>query len=167
MLTLDRGRSQRLGDDRPDAHARVERGARILEDELHASAEEAQRALRGATDLLAREPDRPRCRPVERRHEPDESGLAAARLPHDAQPLSPGDREAHVVQRDDAPLAAAIDARQVLHLVQRRAHGVHPPSSTVGRRVPGSTRSRRAAATSPALTWKGGKIRVRSAFSAS
>ena len=51
---------------------------------------------------------------------------------------------------DDAPLAAAIDARQVLHLVQRRAHGVHPPSSTVGRRVPGSTRSRRAAATSPA-----------------
>ena len=34
---------QRLADDRADRHARVERGVRVLEDDLHVAAQRAQR----------------------------------------------------------------------------------------------------------------------------
>ena len=43
---------QRLADDRADRHARIERGERVLEDDLHVAAERAERSRRRAAVTL-------------------------------------------------------------------------------------------------------------------
>jgi hypothetical protein len=48
---------QRLADDRADRHARIERGVRVLEDDLHVARQRAQLVLAGPGDVLALEPD--------------------------------------------------------------------------------------------------------------
>ena len=85
---------QRLGHDRPHAHARVERLVRVLEDHLHAPPQRppfAPAGDRGAVEL-----ERPARRADQAEHRPRERRLPAARLAHHAEHLAgpPVERDA-------------------------------------------------------------------------
>ena len=100
----------RLADDVDDAHARVERGVRVLEDHLHG---EALGAPRGA--VVAPRSGRPFQKRSpgggleDARDDAPERRLAAARLAHQAHDLALADREVHV-RRAHAPSCSATFA---------------------------------------------------------
>jgi hypothetical protein len=97
----------RLADDVAHRHARVERGHRVLEDDLDARAHSLQRPGRERMDVLALEQDAPCRRPLQREDKPRQRRLARARLAHDAEAFAPLHREAHPVERADRRAARA------------------------------------------------------------
>ena len=102
----------RLADDLATGHARVERGVRILEDDVHATAEGPQLAPREVRDVLAVEPDRP----VRRLEQPVDAvadgRLAAARLADEAEHLARRKREGDAVDGVDDAAAAGHSPSQ-------------------------------------------------------
>ena len=104
---------QRFADDRADGHARVERGERVLEDDLHVAAQRAQRAAGERRDDRC---PRTRSRPG-RLDQPQDAAsggrFAAAGFADEAQRLARGDLEADAVDRvhalDGAREQAALD----------------------------------------------------------
>ncbi len=131
-----------LADDLADAHARVEAGVRVLEDDLDVAPGRLQLARVEVEERLALEADLA----VGRRDQPQddlaERRLAAAGLAHEAERLTFGDVEADPV--DGANRAELADAEQaaadvevldeVLDLEQRRLGGPTPRCDALGAR---------------------------------
>ena len=90
-----------LADEVAHGHPRVQRGDRVLEDDLHPAAHALELVPLEGEDVLAVEHDLARGR----RHEPEdgapEGGLAAARLADEAQGLAAPDLKRHVVDGVD------------------------------------------------------------------
>src|SRR5436853_6109436 len=86
-----------------DRHRRVERGVRILEDDLDPPPQLAKLPLRQAGDLASLELDASSCRAHEPEQRPAERRLAAARLADQAEDLAAPDVERDVVDRLDDP----------------------------------------------------------------
>jgi hypothetical protein len=129
--------AQRLADDAPDAVPRVERGERILEDDLHAPPQRAQLALTQVRDVLAVEHDPSAGRLVKPQQRPADGRLAATRLADEPERLAAADRQIDAVDRPQdlrllAAQAAADAAPQlVVHvqaaqLEQRLSHSRSP-----------------------------------------
>ena len=106
---------QRLADDRADRHARIERGVRILEDDLHVAAERAQRARPSAVTSAPLNQTSPELGSISRRMQ-----RPVVDLPQPDSPTSPSvsparDVEAHAVDGmhavDLAREAPALDRR--------------------------------------------------------
>ena len=143
---------QRLADDRADRHARVERGERVLEDDLHVAAERVQLLAAECDDVPALEPDLARGRLDQPQDAAAGGRLAAAGFADQAQRLAGGDVEAHAVDGVHAvELAreqAAADREvldQILDAQQRLGHCAHR-LRRARRRPCGPARSRAAAA---------------------
>ena len=88
---------ERLLDDLPRAHARVERGIRILEDDLHLAPRLAHTGAREREDVLAAKLHLARRRLDEPQHAAARRRLAAARFADQPERFALFDREAHVV----------------------------------------------------------------------
>jgi hypothetical protein len=65
-------------------HPRIERGERVLKNDLHVAAHRAKRLALEPADVHAVEPDITARRLDEAENGPAEGGLAAARFAHDA-----------------------------------------------------------------------------------
>ena len=76
VRVLDAGNHQRLGDDVADPAARIERGNRVLEDQLHAPAHQPQRIALHLREVLAVEPHPTRGRSAQLQY-----GAAERRFP--------------------------------------------------------------------------------------
>ena len=99
-VALDPERPQRLGDDPPDAHARIERRVRVLEHDAGLAAQPVQRAGAGARiDRAPVELDGARGRRVEGEEQADERRLARARLADDADRGARADVDVGVLER--------------------------------------------------------------------
>ena len=119
--------AQRLADDVARRHARIERGERVLEDDLHPPPVGAQLDLAEPRDVLAVERDAAGGRLDQPQHGAAHRRLAAARFADQAERLARRDREAHAVDREDvaggAPKQSLLDGKvllEVLHLQHRR-----------------------------------------------
>src|SRR5216117_2536332 len=119
-----------LADDRAHRHPPIERCVRVLKDDLHLFPERAQRALVERRHVLRSEPDLARRRLDEPENRAARRGLAAARLPDQAERLARQDLERHVVHgvhaRDLAREEAAADREVLLEVLdpeQRLWHG--------------------------------------------
>ena len=102
-------RLDRLGDDLPDRHARIERRVRILKDHLHVPPRAAQlRAVRAAP---CRVPEQHVAagRFDEPQHRPPEGRLAAAGFADEPERFAGQDVERHAVDRLDDAVAAEIE----------------------------------------------------------
>ena len=89
-------RLQHLGDRGADAHARVERPVRVLEDELHGAAVVAEPAARQPCDVLSVEGDRAAGDRNEPQHGTADRRLPGAALADETEPEGPvGDVERH------------------------------------------------------------------------
>src|SRR5450756_999492 len=100
---------ERLADDVAHAHARVQRGVRVLEDDLHVAAQPLHPGPRGGHDVDALEGDRAGRRRDEPQHSAPRGGLAAAALADQAKRLTLIDREADAVDRVDLAGGALED----------------------------------------------------------
>ena len=83
---------QRFPDDVGDALSGIERGVRILEDDLHAFAMTAQRRPAERGDVLSVDDNRPARWVDETEDQPRQCGFARAGLAHQAQRRSRGRR---------------------------------------------------------------------------
>src|SRR5262249_31330479 len=107
----------RIADDRADALSRVQRGVRILEDDLHLAPQRPERRAPQPTDVVALEDDLPRSGLEQPDDGAAERRFPAARLADQAERLALLHREADVVDRVDARDLALEDAlanREVL-----------------------------------------------------
>src|SRR5262249_62101736 len=93
----------RLGDDVAGGLARIERGERILEDDLHLATIGAQLRLLQVRDVAAFELDAAVGRLDQAQDRASHGGLAAAGLADQAQRFAFRDLEADAVNREDAP----------------------------------------------------------------
>ena len=107
------GEMHRLGDQGGDGHARIERAAGILEDELHAPAHGAQLFGAELGDLGVFEPDSAGGRLDQPRQQPAGRRLAAAALADQRERLAALDGEGHAVDR--AHLARDLVAEKAAH----------------------------------------------------
>ena len=99
---------ERLGDDRADGHARIERGVGVLEDDLHvAAAAGASRPCRARRRSSPIEAALARGRLDQPQQQARQGRLAAAGFADDAQRLAGGQRQAHIVDGADRALAVA------------------------------------------------------------
>jgi hypothetical protein len=139
--------AQPLADTVADRRARVQARVRVLEDDLDAPPVGLQRATAQRGHILPVEPDGPRGRFDEPQQQPPDRGLAAARLPDEAERLTALDVEAHTVDRLDdrhGPLQHAAPDREMLDEVadldERRArHVLAPTASSRGMRLPAAS----------------------------
>ena len=126
----------RFTDDVADRHARVQRGVRVLEDDLDVAPKLPHRRALLGVDVDAVEGELARGRLLQPHQHPAEGRLAAARLAHDAERLALVQVEGDAVQRLDvshgAPQYAGLDRvvlDQVLGLQDDlTAHESAPPS---------------------------------------
>src|SRR5665647_2994970 len=102
---------ERLADDIAHAHARVQGGVRVLEDDLHVAAQPLHLRPRGGHDVDALEGDRAGRRRDEPQHGAPRGGLAATALADQAQGLALLDREADAVDGVDLAGGALEDPR--------------------------------------------------------
>ncbi|CUK21701.1 Uncharacterised protein [Achromobacter sp. 2789STDY5608615] len=123
---------QRLHDGVADRHARVERGERILEDELDVPAQRLHGAAAQRADVLAVEFDRAAAALDQLQQRAAGGGLAAAGLAHQRQRLAWIQVEADLLHGVHALLHAAEDAAgdvegggQVAHLQHRAVLAAH------------------------------------------
>ena len=133
---LDAGNHQRLGDDVTDATPRIERGDRVLEDELHALAHLAQGLAMHRGQVVAVEQYLARLRLAQLQHRAAERGLAATGLADEAQRFAARDVETDVGHGMDDLAAHDIFDDKVFDLEQgigRRGlqhHMHHAPTWT-------------------------------------
>ena len=96
-LGQDGMHADRLGDDLADGHARIERGVRVLEDDLHLLAHGDHRLAVEPGDVHVLEADLASGGVVETQHQAAERGFSTTRLAHEAQRLARPDVDRHVV----------------------------------------------------------------------
>src|SRR5262249_61506479 len=96
-----------LGDRASHAHARIQRGERILEDDLHPLTRGPQSRGRQRDEVVALEADAAGRRLDEPQDQPSGGGFTTAGLADEAKDLAALDREADAVHRVDDPSAAA------------------------------------------------------------
>src|SRR4029077_16319283 len=101
---------QRLTDDVAGRHTRVQRGKRILEDNLHLASVRPQRGLTQPSDVLTVEPDRARSRLDQPQDRPRHGRLAAAAFADEPQGFPLVDRKADTVDRIDVSGGTAKQA---------------------------------------------------------
>ncbi len=106
---------QRLGDDRFNAHARIERGERVLEDDLHVTAKAAKLCAGCRKDVLAVEGDGAGGGFDEAENHPAQSGLAAAGFADQAKRFAFRNFERDTVYRPD--LARGLAEETVIGVV--------------------------------------------------
>ena len=94
---------QRFTEDRADGHARIERGERVLEHDLHLAPQGAQVVAAEAQHVLPVKDDLARGRLDQAQDAAAGGGLAAAGFADHSQRLAAIDRERHAVHRMDAP----------------------------------------------------------------
>src|SRR6266513_199703 len=143
---------QRLADDVPDGHPRVERGIGVLEDDLHVPAQPAQLFLAELEDVPSLEERLPGRRLLEPQDHPARRRLAAAGLSHEPEGLALADEKADVVDGLDGPhlpledeaLGDRIVFPEVPDLEQDLAVRRHrvPPSLRVSRATNRTARTR-------------------------
>ena len=126
--------NQRLADDRADRHPRVQRGERVLEDDLHIAAKRAERLALEPGDAAAFEPYLARGRLDQPQDAAPGGRFAAAGFPDQPQRLAGADLEADVVDRVHLLARTgehAAPGREILHQVadaqQRFGHGRTAP----------------------------------------
>ncbi len=127
VLGADAVDAQRLADDVPDAHARVERGIRVLEDDLHVAAQALHLGARGAHDVDALEGDLAGGRLDQAQHAAPGGRLAAPALADEPQRLALVDVEGDAVDRVDVAGRAlqhtALDGEVLLEVADlEQAH---------------------------------------------
>src|SRR4051812_49126212 len=155
---------ERVGDDRADRLARVERRVRVLEDHLHLAPQRLQLLAVEPRDVAPAVLDRAARRVEQARDQARGRALAAAGLPHDPERLALHDVERHAVDGMHRPDLLLEDDpardREVLHEIayahQRLAHAGFSSSSssfTCSRTSAGSLPSRSSA-----------QIRLRTSF---
>lgn len=86
-----------LADDVSDRHTRIQRGVRILEDDLDVTAQLAHLRSPEVGGVTPLEGDRPGGRWLEGHQQPSQGGLSAAGLPDDTEGLAGVEIEAHTV----------------------------------------------------------------------
>jgi hypothetical protein len=86
---------QRLGDDIADPAARVQRGNRILEDQLHAPAHQPQGIAPHRREIVPVEQNAARGRPAQLQHRPAQRRFPAAGFADQTQRLAAGDLQGH------------------------------------------------------------------------
>ncbi len=96
------GLLQRLADDGADGEPRIERGVRVLEDDLHVAPQRAQCLAAQPSDVGTLEPDFARTRLDQPQDAAAGGRLAAARFADQPQRLALADVEAHAVDGMDA-----------------------------------------------------------------
>jgi hypothetical protein len=100
---------ERLADDVTDRHPRVERGVRVLEDDLDVATHPAHLLARRPAPVGTLEDHLAGRRLLEPHEQPAERGLAATRLADDAEGLALVQVEAHPVDGPDLPGDPAQD----------------------------------------------------------
>ena len=112
---------QRLGDDLPDRHPRIQRAVRILEDHLHLATDRTQRVLVERRQVASLEEDLTAGRPLELQDASAGRRLAAPGLADEPEGLAAADLEAHAVDGTDeaasAPEQSAADL-EVFHQIR-------------------------------------------------
>ena len=113
---------ERLGERRPHRLARIQRGVRVLEHELHATTQGTKTRTLEPGDVVVAEPDRAAVARLQPGDAASERGLAASRLADEAERLPALDRQAHVRDRlhdvaraAEQPAADAVLLDEVLH----------------------------------------------------
>ena len=142
--------AHRLGDVDARRHARIERGERVLEDDLDTPAHQPLLALRRGEEIGAADPDMPLIGLDERENQARKGRFPAAALPHQTESLPPRERQIHLRHGLHArpPRAAPAEAlHQAADLEQRLSHGPAPPGR--GGRPPHGRRLRRGDADPP------------------
>src|SRR5207244_2826206 len=115
---------ERLPDNIPRGHARVQGAVRVLKYHLHVATHASQLPPVYAAQVLAIEQDGASGGPVQLQYAPPRRGLPAPALPYQPERLSSSHDEAHVIDCLDVPYGALDeDARghrkvhlEVLHL---------------------------------------------------
>src|SRR5947209_12194555 len=122
-----------FADDGADRHARIERGERILEHELHVPPHRAQIVATELANVLTVEADLAVGRLDQAQHAAARGRLAAAGFADEAEGLAAIDRERHAVDRIDAADLARQQAAehgemflQAADAEQRFAHDAAP-----------------------------------------
>ncbi len=119
--------AHRLGDGEADGQSWVERGKRVLEDELHLAPEPGLAARRQARHVLAAEPDRAFAGLLEADDAATRGGLAAAALADQRQGFAGPDRQAHLLDRMDPTtqpeMAAHVEPGHERHGLNHRLRG--------------------------------------------
>ncbi len=119
---------QRFLDDVADPHARVERGVRVLKDDLHVAPRRPQPRAREGEHVFVPEPDRAGGRFDQPEDAATGGALAATGLPDQTEHLSFVDRKAHIVdglddrRRGEEALATNEVLHEPMHVEQGRAH---------------------------------------------
>src|SRR5690606_14788439 len=90
-----------FGNDAANRHARIERGERVLEDDLHFAAKAAHLGGRERRDIIALIVDRPVAWLDQAQQQACERRLAASGLPHDRKCLAGPHRDGNVIDRID------------------------------------------------------------------
>ena len=119
-----------FSDDLPDLHPWIERGVRILEDELHPAPKLSELGVRQAHQLLAVEANGPRSRLDQPEDAAPQRALAAAALADEAESFSAGYFEADSVNRfhrsDDASESAAAERKMRCQIFDLENGSGHP-----------------------------------------
>ena len=93
---------ERLADDRPHAHSRIERSERILKHHLHFAAQRAQGGAARGQKIAAIDEQFARVRLDQAQQHARERGLAAAGFADNGERFARGEFEAHIVDGRDA-----------------------------------------------------------------
>ncbi len=113
---------ERLADNLADIHARVERSKRILENDLHLAAHQAQLLALQLHQISSVEHDFARGRPIELENGLAGGRFAAAAFAHQPQGLAALDGEANVVDSLHMPHHALEDAAPNREILFQVAH---------------------------------------------
>src|SRR5439155_840799 len=139
---------ERLGDDRADAHPRIERRVGVLEDGLHGAPVVAQAPALERLEVLPLEAHEASRRLLEEQHELRRGRLAAAGLAHEAERPARLDGERDVVDRPhdgrrprEEPAAHGEVLGEVLRLEDGSGHASRKASSGWYERWPRWTRA--------------------------
>ena len=116
---------QRLLDARADPHARIERGVRVLKDDLHVAPASAQGFWRQTQQVLAVEQELAAGRLDQAQHGARERRLAATGFADDADGLAACLGKAHAVHGIDPPALDRKMLDQVLDLQDRVGQAAH------------------------------------------
>ena len=119
--------------DRPDGHARIERGEGVLENDLHVAPHRAQVSAAKAQHVLPVEHDLARAGFDEAQDAASCGRLAAARFTNQSQGFAAIDGEGHAVHRMNTPdlsrQQARLDGKMLLEIADAQqgfAHGISP-----------------------------------------
>ena len=104
---------QRLAHDGADRDAGVERGVRVLEDDLHLAAIGQHPRRRQAGDVVAGEPDRPRGGLQQPKHRLAEGGFSASRTRRPGPGSRHGRSRRDVVDGEDWPRVRGMPPRRI------------------------------------------------------